>query len=147
MVRVVHDPWDLRPGDVLEKRYLPEFPEWARAAAATGHGGGDFFTSHLFAEAIRTDRPPYLDVYRGVAMSVVGIQGWRSALAGGAPQEIPDFREPSAREPYRDDHWSPYPEDAGAGQPPRSIRGTIKPSRGALARARKVWKGIGYEGT
>ena len=34
-----------------------------------GHGGGDFWTSFHFANAIRTGEQPYLDVYRGVTMS------------------------------------------------------------------------------
>ena len=42
---------------------FPVHPELAREKA--GHGGGDFFTSYYFAEAIRRNEPPYLDVYRG----------------------------------------------------------------------------------
>jgi predicted dehydrogenase len=143
-VRVVHDPWDCKPDEVTERAYVPEFPEWARAAQEAGHGGGDYFTTHHFAEAIRTGRPPYLDVYRGVAMSVVGVLGWKSALEQGAPFDLPDFSIESERRPHEDDHWSPWTQDAGA--PPPSIRGKVKPSRTAVAYARKVWRDIGYKG-
>ena len=37
--------------------------------------------------------PPFLDVYRGVAMSSVGILAWKSALEDGRPFDVPDFRD------------------------------------------------------
>jgi len=145
-IRVAHDPWQLKAGEVAERSYLPAFPAWAQAAARAGHGGGDFFTTHYFAEAIRTGKPPYLDVYRGVAMSVVGSLAWRSALESGKPFAVPDFRKESARAAHENDHWSPFVEDEGPGQPPRGIRGTYKPTAKAVAHAREVWKEIGYTG-
>ena len=63
-----------------ETVYTPQFPAEYSEAGRTGHGGGDFFTSHHFAEAIRSGQQPFLDVYRGVSMSIVGILAWRSAL-------------------------------------------------------------------
>ncbi len=119
--------------------YLPEWPAAHREAAATGHGGGDYFMNYHFASAIRTGRPPYLDVYRGVAMSVVGIQAWRSALDDSNTYEIPDFREKSARKKYADDHWNPDPTEKAKDKPLCSIRGHVRPSRTALAEARKLW--------
>ena len=83
-LRVVHEPWDCKAGDVTEKVYTPDFPVEAEQARKTGHGGGDFFVEYFFAQAIRSGEPPWCDVYRGLAMSVVGIQAWRSALANGA---------------------------------------------------------------
>jgi predicted dehydrogenase len=145
-LRVAHDPWDLRrnPGEVTERTFLPDFPDWAREAGSSGHGGGDYFTTHYFGEAIRSGRPPYLDVYRGVAMSIVGILAWKSALLDGASMAVPDFRDEQQRLAYAEDHWSPFPEDAGPGQPYPSIRGDIKPKPAAVRHARKVWKEIGY---
>jgi predicted dehydrogenase len=52
-VRIVHEEYDLKPGQVPEKVYYPQFPEWATDAAKAGHGGGDYFTNHYYAEAIR----------------------------------------------------------------------------------------------
>ncbi len=144
-LRIAHDPWDLRPDEVTERTFLPDFPTWAQEAARTGHGGGDYFTTHYFADAIRTGKPPYLDVYRGVAMSIVGILAWRSALQNGASFPVPDLRDKKQREAYAEDHWSPFPEDAGAGQPPASIKGHIKPSAAAIRYARKIWKEIGFK--
>jgi hypothetical protein len=145
-LRVVHEPWTLKRGEVAERSYVPQFPAWAQAAMRAGHGGGDFFTTHYFAEAIRTGQAPYLDVYRGVAMSVVGALGWKSALQRGAPFDVPDFRSEAARKRHEADHWSPFVGDEGPGQPPRSIRGAYTPTRRAIAHARNVWRETGYRG-
>jgi len=144
-LRIVHESWDMKEGDEPEKIYSPDFPYHAEEARKAGHGGGDFFTTYHFAEAIRKDEYPYFDVYRGVEMAMVGIQAWRSCLNNGAPFEIPDFHKESLRTKYQDDNWSPWPEDSAPGQPPPSIKGWLKPSDEAIAYARQVWKEIGYD--
>ena len=68
-LRVWYEPWEKRQSDPVETVYNPDFPVHHGQAARAGHGGGDFFTSYHFAEAIRTGEPPYLDVYRGIDMS------------------------------------------------------------------------------
>ena len=145
-VRIWHEEWDLRPGELRERTYLPDWPEHAELARKAGHGGGDFWTNFEFANAIRSGRPPFLDVYRGVAMSSVGILAWKSALADGAPFDVPDFRSETSRASYADDRWSPLPKDRGPGQPPPSILGTPEPTPEGLAHARRIWKEIGYAG-
>jgi hypothetical protein len=102
------------------------------------------FPSYHFREAIRKNEQPWLDVYRGVTMSMVGIQAWRSALANGAPLEIPDMRDESVRRQYENDDWSPFPEDRGLGQPLPSIRGNVEPAAEQLVAARKIWREAGY---
>ena len=57
--------------------------------------------SNRFAQAIRTRTQPYLDVYRGVRMSIVGILACRSALADGAPVDVPDFRREEDRKKFK----------------------------------------------
>jgi hypothetical protein len=89
---------------------------------------------------------PFLDVYRGVAMSCVGILAWKSALEDGKPFDMPDFRDEVQRKLYENDHWSPWPKDAGPGQPPPSIKGWKTPTDEAIAEARAVWDRIGYHG-
>lgn len=125
---------DTKPkGEVREKSYTPSWPEHADLANKAGHGGGDFWTNLHFARGIRNIEPVYLDVYRGVAMSVVGPQAWRSVLDGGRPYEIPDFKNEKSRKKYENDNYSPFPEDAGKQnngqpQPPPSIKGMNAPS-------------------
>jgi predicted dehydrogenase len=141
-VRVWHDPWTRQPGEVEDRVYTPDWPEHGDLARQAGHGGGDFWTNFHFANAIRTGEPNRLDVYHGVAMSSVGILAWKSALAGGQPLPLPDFRDEAARAPYADDTWSPFT----AADPPPSIRGRREPSPEAVAHARAVWADVGYAG-
>lgn len=145
-VRVWHEPWDQKNTVDHDRTYFPNWPEHADLANKAGHGGGDFWTNYYFSEAIRTGRPPYLDVYRGVAMSSVGILAWKSALENGAPFAVPDFKKESARRPFENDHWSPWPDGVGDGQAPASILGKLQPAPQVLARARQQWRAQGYPG-
>lgn len=140
MLRIHHEAWDRPEGAPSEQIYAPEFPAWAAAARRAGHGGGDFFMNHEFAAAIRTGKPPFLDVYRGVAMSVVGIQAWRSTLVDGAPMEIPDLRRKSVRKTFENDHWSPNPATRTSDQPWPSVLGDLRPTPEAKALAKQLWK-------
>jgi len=151
-IRVWHEEWSCPAGTLLERTYVPDWPEHGDLARKAGHGGGDFWTNFEFANAIRSGKQPFLDVYRGVAMSSVGILAWKSALEDGAPFAMPDFHSEAVRKQYENDTWSPWPTAAtpphgDSSQPPPSILGVPKPSRQGLAFARKVWKQIGYEGT
>ena len=145
-LRVWREPWEKNPGEPVETVYTPDFPNHHHDATRAGHGGGDFFTSYHFAEAIRSGEPPYLDVYRGIDMSIAGIQAWRSALNDSAPVAVPDFRDEAVRRQYENDDWSPDPERAKEGQPPSSILGTIEPSDDAKKLAKKIWSEQGYDG-
>ena len=145
-VRIVHEPYDLKPGESKDTTYKPEFPEWARKKANdAGHGGGDFFTNHFFAEAIRSGKQPYLNVYRGAAMSAVGIQAWRSALDNGNSYPIPDFSKEEERKKYENDTWSPFFEDKIDGNPPSSILGDIGWTPAMKKKAVKIWKQHGLK--
>lgn len=145
-VRVWHDEWRCPPGTPRERSYIPDWPEHGELARKAGHGGGDFWTSFHFANAIRSGEQPYLNVYRGVAMSSVGILAWKSALEEGRPFAVPDFRNDAALKSVENDHWSPWPADAGPGQPPPSILGFLEPTAESLARAREIWTAQGYRG-
>ena len=116
-----------------------------KQATAAGHGGGDFFTNHYFAEAIRTGTQPYLDVYRGVAMSVVGILAWKSVLDRNNSYEMPDFKSERSCARHAKDTWRPMDLD-DPNAPPVSSRGKRQVVPEALKRARRVWKKLGYTG-
>ena len=145
-VRVWHDHWLRLAGQPAERTYVPDWPEHGDLANKAGHGGGDFWTNFEFANAIHSGKQPYLNVYRGVAMSSVGILAWKSALQDGAPFDLPDFSKEAQRKPFENDHWSPFPSHSALGQPPASIRGFIKLSAKAIAYARKEWAKQGYRG-
>ena len=146
MVRVRREPFDKKSGEPVERIYLPDFPVHHARAARAGHGGGDFFMNYHFAEAIRKNEPPYLDVYRGVAMSIVGILAYRSALNDSNTIDVPDFRKKAVRKQYANDHWSPDPTRREKGDPRSSVRGDVQPSPAALEHARKDWRAAGYTG-
>jgi predicted dehydrogenase len=143
-LRVKKQAFDTADGQPLERIYLPEFPAFAEQAQQAGHGGGDFFTNHHFARAIRGEEAPFWDVYRGVACSIVGILAYRSALAGSNTVEVPDFRRREVRGAYRDDHWNPDPARHRAGDPWPSVLGDVRPSEEGLAAARGEWAKLGY---
>jgi len=92
MVRLIREQYHERRTDPAKQIYLPDFPEHHDKATKSGHGGGDFFMNYHFAQAIKTGEPPYFDVYRGVAMSIVGILAYRSALDNSNTFAVPDFR-------------------------------------------------------
>jgi len=145
-VRVHHESWMRKAGELRDHSYTPDWPEYGALAEKAGHGGGDFWTNFHFANAIRSGVQPYLNVYRATAMAAVSILGWKSCLQEGQNLAIPDFRKKAARNAWRGDNWSPFPEDAGPGQPPVSLRGNLKPSKAALKNAYRVWRAGGYKG-
>ncbi|NLB54509.1 MAG: hypothetical protein GX811_01850, partial [Lentisphaerae bacterium] len=119
--------------------YAPNWPEHGELAARSGHGGGDFWMMYHFGQAIKTGRQPFLNVYRGVAMSIVGILAWRSALNDSNTVDIPDLRKKAIRKEYENDHWTPDPAKKGPGQPPTSIDGFVKYDPEAVKYAKKMW--------
>ncbi|MCK5644905.1 MAG: Gfo/Idh/MocA family oxidoreductase, partial [Gammaproteobacteria bacterium] len=146
MVRLRREHYHEERTEPVEQIYLPDFPEHRAEALKAGHGGGDFFMNFHFAEAIRKNEQPFLDVYRAVAMSTVGILAYRSALQDSNTLQVPDFRRESEREKYAADDWSPDPAKWREDQPWPSILGDIEPTGKGLAYAHKVWKSIGYDG-
>lgn len=118
--------------------YKPNFPPEHQEALRHGHGGGDYFTSYWFKRAIVTGERPLIDVYRAVDMAMVGIQGYRSALADGAPHEIPDLRDPANRERYRRDDWNPDPARPCADKPLPSAFGPVAVTDAARAEHQRL---------
>ena len=143
MLRVVREHYHEERRHPQEIIYRPDFPEFHGEAMKAGHGGGDFFMNHHFATAIRTGEAPFLDVYRGVAMSIIGPLAYRSALEDSNTVEVPDFRREEDRVRFEDDHWRPDPVH---GDPWPSIEGRKEPTREQIDFSRKVWREKGYEG-
>jgi len=142
-VRAWHDERDILPDAIAERTYTPRWHENGELAEKSGHGGGDFWTNYHFANAIRSGIQPYLDIYKGVAMSSVGILAWKSAMEDGRPFDVPDFRNESVHRQYENDNWSPFPGHAAAGQPAPSILGFVRPGEDVLDYARKIWAQAG----
>ncbi len=131
--------------------YLPEkFVEKELAASVDTHGGSDFYATHFFIQRIlgRPDGMKYaIDVYTAVSMGICGILAYRSYLNGGAPVDVPDFRDPAQREAYRNDNACCTPAVAGEQLLPShpDLLGH-EPTDEALERIRKIWlAGKNYE--
>ena len=130
------------------RSYMPEWPaEFASQAAAAGHGGGDFWVMYYFAEALKKNEQPYLNVYRACAMSAVGILAWKSACNGGACYDVPKFDDEEDRKKYENDYWTPFRKEGedDTGMPPRTLSPWCPPE-GALDKAREAWEKNGYLG-
>ena len=135
-VRKMHYDWPAeQPEDMY---YYPKFPKEYQNAQNFGHGGGDFFTTYFFAEAIRGHRPPDIDVYQAIDMTSIGILGWKSALNNGIPIDIIDFHDKKAREIYRGDNWNPDPAIPCENKPPCSVLGKIHFTDEELEQFRKL---------
>lgn len=139
-LHVFRPAFDLGKKRSEERAYRARFPVHRKLALKAGHGGGDFFMDYAFANAIRTGRQPFLDVYRGIDMSIIGILSYRSALNNSGMLEVPDFRKESERKRYERDDWSPDPARRKKGQPWPSVLGNVQPSKKARAYAARVWQ-------
>ena len=144
-LRIWQEPWENDKQEKAEVVYKPNFPVAEDLARRTGHGGGDFFTSYYFAQAIHRQGQPYLDVYRGIDMSIVGILAWRSVLQDSMPITVPDFRQETVRQKYENDNWSPDPDRTDSNKPPSSILGNIEPTQTAKDLARNIWTNQGFD--
>jgi predicted dehydrogenase len=88
------------PRHVIE----PHWDALGELAAQTGHGGGDFWVLYHFVRQILEGEPAPFDVYSAADVTIPGILARRSALANGAPCDVPDLRDQAQRESCRDDH-------------------------------------------
>ena len=72
---------------------LPDIsrPPLPPAVNPGGHGGSHGHLTHEFVSAILEDRPPLVNVYEALAMTVPGVLAHQSALKGGERLAIPRF--------------------------------------------------------
>lgn len=82
-------------GDFAPYQQRYDDPRWlaeAKQAAATGHGGADWFTLRAFVEAVRKKQPSPIDVYDSVEWSSLIPLTTASVRARGVRQDFPNFR-------------------------------------------------------
>lgn len=108
-------------GKAPEFEVTPSWGEFAEQAASTGHGGGDFWVLYYFAREILTGEPGPWELYHAADCTIPGILAYRSSQENGKPYDVPDFRDPAQREPWRGDTFAcprydtqtgPFPADA-----------------------------------
>ena len=88
--------------------------EITELAEGATHGGSDFYVMHFFCEKLLGEADAEtIDIYEAMDMFLPGLLAYRSVLNGGAPMQIPDFRDPKQREPFRNDTACTDPNVAG----------------------------------
>ena len=111
-VSLWYQKWLTPEGRSSNQIYVPNLENFSDRG---GHGGGDYMVADIFMRYLRDGEEPFFNVYRGCAMSAVGILGWRSCLEDGKPYDIPDFQDPAQRDAVRGDDLTPFPDENGNG--------------------------------
>lgn len=106
-----------------------------------GHGGSDYYTMYNFIEKVfgNTDADT-IDVYEALDMFLPGMFAYRSILSGGTPVEIPDLRDKSVRDKWRNDTAC---TDAGAARNmllPTFPKGTPEIDDGIYDYIKELWE-------
>jgi predicted dehydrogenase len=90
---------DWRPISDFESLLPDAWRDAAQEAQQAGHGGGDYHTGRLFAEAIRRGEPPAIDIYAALEWTAAGLCSQQSIANGGIAVPVPDFRAAPASLP------------------------------------------------
>jgi len=95
----------------------------------SGHGGGDFFTTHYFIQSILGDpvaKERAIDVYTAVDMCIPGILAYKSICNDNNPVKIPNLRNREERDAYRNDTFCSFKEIAGDQYVPNNIQEDVQ---------------------
>jgi predicted dehydrogenase len=90
-----HRAW--RGAEEYRQHLSPEWSQRIEEGKESGHGGGDYQCSRLFAEAIRDEAPPDIDIYQALEWTAAGLASQASIQQGGFPVRVPNFRDPAQR--------------------------------------------------
>lgn len=110
--------------DAKLETYMPEETN-SENVKNHGHGGSDYYCLHNAIEHIMGREGEYIDVYEAVDMWMCGFFGYISVLEGGITKEIPNLRNKSEREPYRNDNRCTDPKVAGDQLLPSYSKGEV----------------------
>lgn len=114
--------------------------EFGKQAEAMGHGGSDFYTMWNFISKISGQKDAeIIDVYEALDMFLPGLLAYRSVLAGGISMSVPDFRNPTQREPYRNDFACTDPKAANNQLQPSYSKGNPEVPAQIYEQARKTY--------
>lgn len=105
-----------------------------------GHGGSDFYSMYHFVEKIRGNKDAdTIDVYEALDMFLPGMFAYRSILKGNIPVEIPNLRDKSIRDNWRNDTACTDPKVAGDMLLPTFSKGTPDIDDGVYAHMKELW--------
>ncbi len=103
-----------------EYKYRPDGKE-------AGVANGDFAGFGYFIGAILGDeegKKHSIDIYSALDMALPGLLAYRSIVNKGMPYDIPDLRDMTIRDKYREDHYCTDPRTPDAFRLPTSKCGT-----------------------
>jgi len=118
------------------------FPQHAPEGevAGFGHGGSDFFSMYYFIKKILGDADAdTIDVYEALDMFLPGLFAYRSVMAGGIPMELPNLRDKSQRDKWRNDTTCTDPKAAGDMLLPTFSKGTPEIPQEVYDRMARLW--------
>ncbi len=119
--------------------YTPDvFPD--EKSREFGHGGSDYLAFYNFIERLcGNENADTIDVYSALDMFLPGLLGYRSILNGNTPVEIPNLRNKSQRDAYRNDNACTDPNTAGDQVLPTASKGTPEISDEVYTEVREKW--------
>ena len=121
------------------KTYLPH-RELDEKCEKFGHGGSDFYSIWNFVEKLRgNENADIIDIYEAMDMSLPGMFAYRSVLNGNKAMEIPNLRDKTVREQYRNDTACTDPKNAGDMLLPTLSTGTPEIPDEIYEKQKKLW--------
>lgn len=106
-----------------------------------GHGGSDFYSMYHFVEKVKGNPDAdIIDVYEALDMFLPGMFAYRSILHGGASKEIPNLRDKSIRDLWRNDTACTDPKAAGDMLLPTFSKGTPEIDDSVYEYIKKLWE-------
>lgn len=93
-------------GSSPRSKIIAQWDDLGILAEKGGHGGGDFWILYYFARQILTGEKAPFDIYSACDVTIPGILALRSSVENGKPFDVPDFRNKSERDAWRNDNWS-----------------------------------------
>lgn len=105
-----------------------------------GHGGSDYYCMYHFVEKILGNPDAdTIDVYEALDMFLPGLFAYRSILDGGVPKDIPNLRDKSIRDAWRNDTACTDPKVAGDMLLPTFSKGTPEIEDSVYDYMKKLW--------
>lgn len=133
--------YDEFPGDYGNAKYESYEPKSDELAAKFGHGGSDFYSMYNFIEKINGNKnADVIDVYEAMDMFLPGMFAYRSILKGGIPMKIPNLRDKSVREQWRNDTACTDPKVAGDMLLPTFSKGTPDIDDGVYEHMKRLYQ-------
>ncbi|MDD4699146.1 MAG: Gfo/Idh/MocA family oxidoreductase [Oscillospiraceae bacterium] len=105
-----------------------------------GHGGSDFYTMYHFVEKIKGNPDAdIIDAYEALDMFLPGLFAYHSILNGSKPMQIPNLRDKSIRDDWRNDTSCTDPKVAKDMLLPTAKNGTPDINDGIYAHVKRLW--------